>query len=53
MSIYVNYALSNFVTFDILWEVIDRKLGKYKHKTIVEFVVRVLIVLVTRKWPRN
>ena len=51
VSIYISYALSNFVTFDILWtNWIKLKYTDMKNKVVWEYVMRTGIVLLTCKY---
>lgn len=48
-SIYMCYALSNYVAFDILWKGFEHKMEKNQHKICWEYALRTSIVIVTCK----
>ncbi|XP_050540820.1 proton-coupled amino acid transporter-like protein CG1139 isoform X2 [Daktulosphaira vitifoliae] len=47
ISIYICYALSNYVAFDIIWESLESKMEKNEYKIWWEYALRISIVLVT------
>lgn len=49
LSIYINYALSNYVAFSIIWNDVEPLMEKFKYKVYVEFALRTALVLVTCK----
>ncbi|XP_025408112.1 proton-coupled amino acid transporter-like protein CG1139 isoform X2 [Sipha flava] len=47
LSIYICYALSNYVAFDILWKGFEHKMEKNEHKICWEYALRTSIVITT------
>lgn len=47
LSIYMCYALSNYVTFDIIWKGIEQKMEKNENKICWDYALRTAIVIVT------
>ncbi|XP_050432497.1 proton-coupled amino acid transporter-like protein CG1139 isoform X1 [Adelges cooleyi] len=47
ISIYICYALSNYVAFDIMWKSLETKMEKNENKIWWEYALRTSIVMVT------
>ncbi|VVC32157.1 Amino acid transporter, transmembrane domain [Cinara cedri] len=47
VSIYICYALSNYVAFDIIWKGVEQKMEKNEHTICWEYVLRTSIVITT------
>ncbi|CAH0390796.1 unnamed protein product [Bemisia tabaci] len=46
-SVYINYAISNYVIYDLVWPCLTSKMEKNSHKLSYEYCVRIAIVLIT------
>lgn len=47
LSIYICYALSNYVAFDILWKGVEQKMEKNENRICWEYALRTSIVIIT------
>jgi len=50
LSIYICYALSNYVAFDILWKGVEQKMEKNENRICWEYALRTSIVIITCKY---